>query len=258
MAWSPKTTLWCLWCSRKFFFLNQFCFPICVFNYSKRILLNDKNTDKEKSHSGFKLKRSECAQHQHQFKWQCDSCKLGMSENLKKLIIMMIMMMMMEKDCSRRIWEQRPWLLPSTHSLTVWEQELAPPFRLYFLHVFLFFPTSHCNCWHRQLFWKASKFCLFQMVDCRKTEIGRTRLKRSFDVAFLTGIDVDVDANLDIKNGRAGTDMLSSISEEGIVLLPTKYFFPLNMNNWTIKGTKGRQSAAEYSSRIPRIPLTLW
>ena len=89
-------------------------------------------------------------------------------------------------------------------------------------------------------------------------------------MAFLTGIDVDVkpdvdgeeeafvDANLDIKNGRAGTDMLSSISEEGIVLLPTKYFFPLNMNNWTIKGTKGRQSAAEYSSRIPRIPLTLW
>ena len=70
------------------------------------------------------------------------------------------------------------------------------------------------------------------MVDCRKTEIGRTRLKRSFDVAFLTGIDVDVDvkpdvdgeeeafvdANLDIKNGRAGTDMLSSISEEGVAL----------------------------------------
>ena len=62
------------------------------------------------------------------------------------------------------------------------------------------------------------------MVDCRKTEIGRTRLKRSFDVAFLTGIDVDVkpdvdvDANLDIKNGRAGKDMLSSISEEGVAL----------------------------------------
>ena len=66
------------------------------------------------------------------------------------------------------------------------------------------------------------------MVDCRKTEIGRTRLKRSFDVAFLTGIDVDVkpdvhgeeddlvDANLDIKNGHAGKDMLSSISEEGV------------------------------------------
>ena len=68
------------------------------------------------------------------------------------------------------------------------------------------------------------------MVDCRKTEIGRTRLKRSFDVAFLTGIDVDVkpdvdgeeddlvDANLDIKNGHAGKDMLSSISEEGVEL----------------------------------------
>ena len=68
------------------------------------------------------------------------------------------------------------------------------------------------------------------MVDCRKTEIGRTRLKRSFDVAFLTGIDVDVkpdvdgeednlvDANLDIKNGREGKDMLSSISEEGVAL----------------------------------------
>ena len=68
------------------------------------------------------------------------------------------------------------------------------------------------------------------MVDCRKTEIGRTRLKRSFDVAFLTGIDVDVkpdvdgeeddlvSANLDINDGRAGKDMLSSISEEGVAL----------------------------------------
>ena len=68
------------------------------------------------------------------------------------------------------------------------------------------------------------------MVDCRKTEIGRTRLKRSFDVAFLTGIDVDVkpdvegeeddlvDANLDIKNGHAGKDMLSSISDQGVAL----------------------------------------
>ena len=70
---------------------------------------------------------------------------------------------------------------------------------------------------------------LFQMVDCRETVIGSTRLKRSFDVAFLTGIDVDVkadvggeeddfdDLNLNkVENGREGKDMLSSISEEGV------------------------------------------
>ena len=98
------------------------------------------------------------------------------------------------------------------------------------------------------------------MVDCRKTEIGSTRLKRSFDVAFLTGVVVDVkadvltgvdvkadvltgvdvkadvltginvnvkadvdgevddfdDATINLKNGREGKDMLSSISEEGV------------------------------------------
>ena len=34
------------------------------------------------------------------------------------------------------------------------------------------------------------------MVDYRKTEIGGTRLKRSFDVAFLTGVDVNVKADV--------------------------------------------------------------
>ena len=74
------------------------------------------------------------------------------------------------------------------------------------------------------------------MVDCKKTGIGSTRLKRSFDIAFLTGIDVDVkvdvdvkadvygeegdfdDATINIKNGREGKDVLSSISEEGVAL----------------------------------------
>ena len=67
------------------------------------------------------------------------------------------------------------------------------------------------------------------MVDCRETVIGSTRLKRSFDVAFLTGIDVDVkadvggeeddfdDLNLNkVENGREGKDMLSSISDGGV------------------------------------------
>ena len=92
------------------------------------------------------------------------------------------------------------------------------------------------------------------MVDCKKTGIGSTRLKRSFDVAFLTGIDVDVkadvldgidvdvkadvlnginvdvkadvygeggdfgDAIINLKNGREGKDVLPSISEEGVAL----------------------------------------
>ena len=34
------------------------------------------------------------------------------------------------------------------------------------------------------------------MVDYRKTEIGGTRLKRSFDVAFLTGVDVNVKSDV--------------------------------------------------------------
>ena len=74
------------------------------------------------------------------------------------------------------------------------------------------------------------------MVDCKKTGIGSTRLKRSFDIAFLTGIDVDVkvdvdvkadvygeegdfdDATINLKNGREGKDVLPSISEEGVAL----------------------------------------
>ena len=67
------------------------------------------------------------------------------------------------------------------------------------------------------------------MVDCRNSEVGSTRLKRSFDVAFLTGIDVNVKAdvqdeeedflgaNLDIKNKREGKGLVSSVSEEGRV-----------------------------------------
>ena len=126
---------------------------------------------------------------------------------------------------------------------------------------------------YRQLF-----VFLFQMVDCGKTGIGSTRLKRSFDVAFLTGIDVDVkadvldgidvdvkadvlngvdvdvkadvlngvdvdakadvldginvdvnadvyggdgdfdNATINLKNGREGKDVLSTISEEGVAL----------------------------------------
>ena len=34
------------------------------------------------------------------------------------------------------------------------------------------------------------------MVDYKKTEIGGTRLKRSFDVAFLTGVDVNVKSDV--------------------------------------------------------------
>ena len=100
------------------------------------------------------------------------------------------------------------------------------------------------------------------MVDYRKTEIGGTRLKRSFDVAFLTGVDVNVkadvndvgdglnstvddgvaaDVKVDVKAGgwdisRANPDVkksqtdsinvLSSASEEGyMLLLVAKIYF---------------------------------
>ena len=93
------------------------------------------------------------------------------------------------------------------------------------------------------------------MVDYKKTEIGGTRLKRSFDVAFLTGVDVNVksdvndvgdalnpsvddgvaaDAKVEVKAGgwdisranlgvkKSQTDsinVLSSVSEGGNMLL---------------------------------------
>ena len=62
------------------------------------------------------------------------------------------------------------------------------------------------------------------MVDCRNTGIGSTRLKRSFDVAFLTGIDVnvksdvltgvDVNTNVDIGiNADVKNDVLTGIED---------------------------------------------
>ena len=104
------------------------------------------------------------------------------------------------------------------------------------------------------------------MVDYRKTEIGGTRLKRSFDVAFLTGVDVNVkadvndvgdglnptvddgvaaDVKVDVKAGgwdisRANPDVkksqtdsinvLSSASEEGNMLLRLqRYIFHIHL-----------------------------
>ena len=49
----------------------------------------------------------------------------------------------------RRRWEQRPWLLPSTHSLTVWELGLAAAILLYFCDIFTFFTCFHVfTCSH--------------------------------------------------------------------------------------------------------------
>ena len=100
------------------------------------------------------------------------------------------------------------------------------------------------------------------MVDCRNSEVGSTRLKRSFDVAFLTGIDVNVKAdvqdeeedflgaNLDIKNKREGKGLVSSVSEEGIYyIVGTSESCFQNF----VTGLKGEQSDSEY----PRKPLKL-
>ena len=105
-------------------------------------------------------------------------------------------------------------------------------------------------------------FVIFQMVDCRNSEVGSTRLKRSFDVAFLTGIDVNVKAdvqdeeedflgaNLDIKNKREGKGLVSSVSEEGIYyIVGTSESCFQNF----VTGLKGEQSDSEY----PRKPLKL-
>ena len=98
------------------------------------------------------------------------------------------------------------------------------------------------------------------MVDCRNSEVGSTRLKRSFDVAFLTGIDVNVKAdvqdeeedflgaNLDIKNKREGKGLVSSVSEEGIY-----YIVEISCFQNFVTGLKGEQSDNEY----PRKPLKL-
>ena len=98
------------------------------------------------------------------------------------------------------------------------------------------------------------------MVDYKKTEIGGTRLKRSFDVAFLTGVDVNVKAdvndlgddanpsnengvaadvkaggwdisraNLDVKKSQTDSiNVLSSVAEGGNRLLKLqRYVFSL-------------------------------
>ena len=104
-------------------------------------------------------------------------------------------------------------------------------------------------------------FVIFQMVDCRNSEVGSTRLKRSFDVAFLTGIDVNVvkadvqdeeedflGANLEIKNKREGKGLVSSVSEEGIY-----YIVEISCFQNFVTGLKGEQSDSEY----PRKPLKL-
>ena len=126
------------------------------------------------------------------------------------------------------------------------------------------------------------------MVDYRKTEIGRTRLKRSFDVAFLTGVDVNVkadvndvgdglnstvddgvaaDVKVDVETGgwdisRANPDVkksqtdsinvLSSASEEGNMLLRLqRYIFHIQLS---VSGRGERQSEADHAG----TPLSFW
>ena len=126
------------------------------------------------------------------------------------------------------------------------------------------------------------------MVDNRKTEIGGTRLKRSFDVAFLTGVDVNVkadvndvgdglnstvddgvaaDVKVDVKAGgwdisRANPDVkksqtdsinvLSSASEEGNMLLRLqRYIFHIHL---FVSGRGERQSEADHAG----TPLSFW
>ena len=130
----------------------------------------------------------------------------------------------------------------------------------------------------------------FQMVDYRKTEIGGTRLKRSFDVAFLTGVDVNVkadvndvgdglnstvddgvaaDVKVDVKAGgwdisRANPDVkksqtdsindnvLSLASEEGNMLLRLqRYIFHIQLS---VSGRGERQSEADHAG----TPLSFW
>ena len=116
------------------------------------------------------------------------------------------------------------------------------------------------------------------MVDNRKTEIGGTRLKRSFDVAFLTGVDVNVKAdvndvgdglnstvddgvtadikagaNLDVKKSQTDSiNVLSSASEEGNMLLRLqRYIFHIHL---FVSGRGERQSEADHAG----TPLSFW
>ena len=126
------------------------------------------------------------------------------------------------------------------------------------------------------------------MVDYRKTEIGGTRLKRSFDVAFLTGVDVNVkadvndvgdalnpsvddgvaaDVNVDVEAGeldisranlgvkKSQTDsinVLSSVSEGSNMLLRLqRYIFHIQLS---VSGRGERQSEADHAG----TPLSFW
>ena len=126
------------------------------------------------------------------------------------------------------------------------------------------------------------------MVDYRKTEIGGTRLKRSFDVAFLTGVDVNVKAdvndvgdglnptvddgvaadvkvdvkagewdisraNLDVKKSQTDSiNVLSLASEEGNMLLRLqRYIFHIQLS---VSGRGERQSEADHAG----TPLSFW
>ena len=128
----------------------------------------------------------------------------------------------------------------------------------------------------------------FQMVDYRKTEIGGTRLKRSFDVAFLTGVDVNVKAdvndvghalnstvdngvaadvkvdveagewdisraNFDVKKSQKDSiNVLSLASEEGNMLLRLqRYIFHIQLS---VSGRGERQSEADHAG----TPLSFW
>ena len=125
------------------------------------------------------------------------------------------------------------------------------------------------------------------MVDYRKTEIGGTRLKRSFDVAFLTGVDVNVksdvndvgdapdpsvddgvaaDAKVEVEAGgwdisranlvkKSQTDsinVLSLASEEGNMLLRLqRHIFHIQL---CVLGRGERQSEADHAG----TPLSFW
>ena len=126
------------------------------------------------------------------------------------------------------------------------------------------------------------------MVDYKKTEIGGTRLKRSFDVAFLTGVDINVKsdvndvgdalnptvddgvaadvkvdveagewdisrANFDVKKSQKDSiNVLSLASEEGNMLLRLqRYIFHIQLS---VSGRGERQSEADHAG----TPLSFW
>ena len=77
-------------------------------------------------------------------------------------------------------------------------------------------------------------------VDVKADVLNGVEVDVKADV--LNGINVDVkadvygeggdfgDAIINLKNGREGKDVLPSISEEGVALEHIKYFFPSNIN----------------------------